>query len=685
MFNQYPYLNIQDLNLDYILKAIREMRYEVTNFVSINAIKYADPIQWNITSQYEKNTIVIDPVTGTAYISVAPVPAGVALTRPEYWTVVFDLGSFVTRAAQNFTDHWESETTTTATFASNAGDWLVWGDVLYKALTNITAGDTYVVGSNIEHFTIEDVYNSYLNTIANILALIGTTPLPTTAQTITGAVDELHTEINYLSTYVTPEMFGAVGDDTVDDTAAFVAAIASNKPLLVPSKTYRLTSPLVINSNYIIVGTGNSVLHFVNGDGLKIIGRNIIVRGLNLQGERAGIGISLGDADTAYTKNILADLIIARFDIGIQNFRNVYAAEFDNIRIDYAVTKGIVLNSILSSGGNKRRNFSLVFKNVYCNQCESNLHADYTDADFLGCNFGFLHVSGIDIVGDSTISFNSTNFECDAQVESGTLIQIEDSYVDFNGCSFIPSTQGNLKVFDFTNVKSIMFSACTYYPTSNCVLFDSTISALKYGAIKLLNNDFPTIRLIGEAHSYLFKMGDNANVEYFDKSALTTSKMFYGMLLTKIDSNYRPIGFAYFNGAVVRENEIITDTITNVESAINAQGTNSTRIYYIDNTYTGTLPESAYSNGNIIVSKQVNDAIAILFPVDVTLPPIMKSLTGGSFSNWYTVTSQSILKSKNANEQVNRIGSIGIGNDGTDYLSIRLGDGSLFGKIRFEA
>lgn len=171
--NVYPYLNLNDLNLDYILKTIGELRYEVTNFVSLNAIKYADPIQWDITRQYEKNTVVIDPLTGTAYISVAPVPMGVALTNTDYWCVVFDLGSFVTRAAQNFTSRWESETTSTATFATNTGEWLVWGDVLYKALTNITAGDTYVVGGNIDHFTIEDIYNAYLNTIANILAIVG--------------------------------------------------------------------------------------------------------------------------------------------------------------------------------------------------------------------------------------------------------------------------------------------------------------------------------------------------------------------------------------------------------------------------------------------------------------------------------------------------------------------------------
>lgn len=167
MFAQYPYLNLSDFNLDYILKAIKDMRYEVTNFVSINAIKYANPIQWDITKQYEKNTIVIDPVTGTAYISVAPVPVGVALTRPEYWTVVFDLQSFVTKANQNLANNYEEQTTTTATMNTAAGNWVIWGDVLYKALVNITAGDAYVVGSNIQRIVIEDVINTIMQEIAN--------------------------------------------------------------------------------------------------------------------------------------------------------------------------------------------------------------------------------------------------------------------------------------------------------------------------------------------------------------------------------------------------------------------------------------------------------------------------------------------------------------------------------------
>ena len=153
---KFPYTNFHDLNLDWILNELKTLDKTISDFVAINALKYADPIQWNITTQYEKNTIVIDPLTGTAYISVQPVPSGVALTNTDYWTVVFDLGSFVVRAAKNFTDKWEEETTLTATFSSNVNDWLIWGDTLYRVATPIVAGDQYVVGSNIIHFNMEE-------------------------------------------------------------------------------------------------------------------------------------------------------------------------------------------------------------------------------------------------------------------------------------------------------------------------------------------------------------------------------------------------------------------------------------------------------------------------------------------------------------------------------------------------
>lgn len=209
MFNEYPYRNLTDLNLDYIFKIMKEVEQQVEYFVSLNAIKYADPIQWDITRQYEKNTIVIDPLTGTAYISVAPVPSGTALTRPEYWTVVFDLQRFVTKACKNFTTRYEAETTTTATFNTPANGWLCWADVLYKANVNITAGDSYVPGGNITAFTMED-FGGHLDDL-----------LTTDKTNIVAAINELFS----MATYIMTDIIGDLNDLTTVDKTSIVNAI----------------------------------------------------------------------------------------------------------------------------------------------------------------------------------------------------------------------------------------------------------------------------------------------------------------------------------------------------------------------------------------------------------------------------------------------------------------------------
>lgn len=165
--SKYNYTDFHELNLDWLIAAIKQMEYEIENFVSINAVKYADPIQWDITKQYEKNTIVIDAITGTAYISRKPVPMGVALSNTNYWNVVFDLGRFITLAAQNFANSYESLTTTTATMPTPKDGWVVWDSTLYKALNDIHVGDMYVVDGNIEKKTVEDFFNAEAQTRAN--------------------------------------------------------------------------------------------------------------------------------------------------------------------------------------------------------------------------------------------------------------------------------------------------------------------------------------------------------------------------------------------------------------------------------------------------------------------------------------------------------------------------------------
>ena len=210
MFREYPYLNLQDLNLDYILRKIREMQTELNNFVVTNAIKYADPIDWNITKQYEKNTVVIDANSGIAYLSTNPVPSGVAITNTDYWTVIFDLSMFIDKNAKNLTDHVEGQTNT-ATFNSIVGDWLIWYDVLYIVTNPINAGDAYVVGSNIDRLTVEDVIKA----------------INTEIVTIENDILNLNNNIGDLNDLTTTDKTSAV--DAINEVNANVASEITNR------------------------------------------------------------------------------------------------------------------------------------------------------------------------------------------------------------------------------------------------------------------------------------------------------------------------------------------------------------------------------------------------------------------------------------------------------------------------
>lgn len=93
-FNKYPYTDFHELNLDWVLQTVKLMGEKIDNFINFNSIKYADPLAWNITTQYAANTVVIDPATGIAYLSTQAVPSGVVITDQDYWTAIFDMSAF---------------------------------------------------------------------------------------------------------------------------------------------------------------------------------------------------------------------------------------------------------------------------------------------------------------------------------------------------------------------------------------------------------------------------------------------------------------------------------------------------------------------------------------------------------------------------------------------------------------
>lgn len=92
MFNLYPYTDFHELNLDMILRMIKELHKEWSDFEAVNKITNAGA--WDITKQYQAWTIVSDNNVG--YISLKPVPAGVAITNTDYWGLVADYDILIT-------------------------------------------------------------------------------------------------------------------------------------------------------------------------------------------------------------------------------------------------------------------------------------------------------------------------------------------------------------------------------------------------------------------------------------------------------------------------------------------------------------------------------------------------------------------------------------------------------------
>ena len=276
-----PYTNFHDLNLDWIIEVLNEFNTKLTNFVSLATIKYADPIQWDITSQYEANTVVVDS-TGNAYLSVRPVPSGVSLDRTEFWTKIGNFDELWAGVKKAITPIDEGHSPT-ATAARAVND-LVWvNGALVRVTRAMIAGDAYVPGSNcvssstneVLHYLItalnvglsaeqtarEDADNQLQTAIAaeqtaredadNQLQTAieaETTARENADNGLQNSIDQLQQDVKNVLDYANVKSYGAKGDGTTDDTTAFSTAIASGKDLFIPDGEYIITGAINIGS-----------------------------------------------------------------------------------------------------------------------------------------------------------------------------------------------------------------------------------------------------------------------------------------------------------------------------------------------------------------------------------------------------------------------------------------------------
>lgn len=138
---RWPYTNFHNLNLDWILETLKKQDAAIADFISLNSITYANPLQWDITRQYPKNQVVLD-TNGDGYLSVQPVPVGVEIDNTDYWAKIGNFSKLWSTVKLAITAADEGLKTTAS--ADRASGDLVWlNNTLYVCTTAITRGTEY--------------------------------------------------------------------------------------------------------------------------------------------------------------------------------------------------------------------------------------------------------------------------------------------------------------------------------------------------------------------------------------------------------------------------------------------------------------------------------------------------------------------------------------------------------------
>lgn len=146
-------------DIGWLVDKILSFETELNTAIDLKTIHYADPIQWDITTQYSPNTVVVDPKTGTAYMSKVPVPAGILLTNTDYWVVIFNYQRIYDKIMSGVAFNDKDNLNATKDLLVND---LVWyGGDLYRCTRAIPKGTTYIPGTNLTPTTIADCLSTY--------------------------------------------------------------------------------------------------------------------------------------------------------------------------------------------------------------------------------------------------------------------------------------------------------------------------------------------------------------------------------------------------------------------------------------------------------------------------------------------------------------------------------------------
>lgn len=426
-YDKFPYTNFQEINLDRLIHELIQVK-EGLNFVIENAsLKYADPIQWNITHQYQANTVVIDPETGIAYISTKPVPDNVTITDTNYWTPIFDLSEL-------FND-----------IETDIGNL---ENGLNTANTNITA-NTAAIGTNADAIS------------ANTAAIGTNTDAISANTTAIGNNTEAIADINADLLLNVPEnakLHGVVGDGVTDDTIALQQVLNNYAWVYLPPGEYLVSSTIILPNSHRLSGTPGAVIkctspiaHVMDLKNYAIIehvnmrcgsaDRSLLVRSYNKIHDvhiyESTNGIQVGLPSVTSTGSYMTDSTVYDFvQTGIEFFQS---------------NDCYFSNNIWNAGGsNTRANDCFMNTDVYCEA-----HT------FVNCSF--LNGERSLVIAADKVRFNRF---ANCYFDSSTQVFLNAGHeTSFSNCWFSNRGSHGLLIGGAIDTK---LNGCTFFNCSPC-------------------------------------------------------------------------------------------------------------------------------------------------------------------------------------------------------------------------
>lgn len=351
---------------------------------------FADPLQWDSTRAYEPLTIVLH--NGNSYTSRQYVPIGIDIANDTYWALSADYNA----AIQNIDN---IIPTSEFSSANTVKDYIDGGLSTVDAEIDALAAklpDTDFTSTN----TVKNYIDSGLSVeaLASVRAFDTVADMQAAADLENGMVchtngfhasgdggaayykvsdtgtangmDVLALQGSLFATlvitepYVTPEMFGAYGDDTHDDSPIFEYVLQNINDIainLTSGKTYKLESLVYINS-YGISINGNKAT--IKGYGYGIFYLNSTCQNINLDNivfnlpttetpepnfQSYCIGASHSDADDYRGDGVNnINIVNCSFDGGMSN---INLSNATNVKIDKCVFGDAWVNNQYTSGG----------------------------------------------------------------------------------------------------------------------------------------------------------------------------------------------------------------------------------------------------------------------------------------------------------------------------------------------